>query len=121
MERVQQGLPVGQISFLLRAGTDTLPTPLNLRRWHLNVDSTCSLCSSNQPTTIHHILSNCPEALQQGRYTWSLAWRHDCALLTLVNGLKGHLELDMMFHADLPKIRALDTPCLLYTSDAADE
>ena len=29
--RIQQGLPAGQLSFLLRAGSDTLPTPLNLR------------------------------------------------------------------------------------------
>ena len=31
-KRIMQGLPSGQMSFLLRAGTDTLPTPLNLRR-----------------------------------------------------------------------------------------
>ena len=31
-KRVQQGLPSGQLSFLLRASTDTLPTPLNLEK-----------------------------------------------------------------------------------------
>ena len=32
-KRILQGLSAGQLSFLLRAGTDTLPTPLNLRLW----------------------------------------------------------------------------------------
>ena len=104
-KRVQQGLPGGQLSFLLRAGTDTLPTPLNLRRWCLKVDSICSLFGSKQ-STIHHILSNCPEALQQGRYTW----RHDCALQSLVRGLKDHLEPDMVLYADLPGMIASDNP-----------
>ena len=31
-KRIMQGLPAGQMSFLLRAGTDTLPTLLNLRQ-----------------------------------------------------------------------------------------
>ena len=30
-KRIMHGLPSGEMSFLLRAGTDTLPTPLNLR------------------------------------------------------------------------------------------
>ena len=29
---IQNGLPVGQLQFLLRAGSDTLPTLLNLQR-----------------------------------------------------------------------------------------
>ena len=63
--RIQTGLPAGQLSFLLRAGSDTLPTPLNLRRWKMRVDSRCPLCSHHYPT-IQHILSACPTALQQG-------------------------------------------------------
>ena len=31
--RIQQGLPSGQLSFILRAASDTLPTPMNLTRW----------------------------------------------------------------------------------------
>ena len=89
------------MSFLLRAGTDTLPTPLNLRRWRLRTDPSCPLCGHKQPT-IHHILSNCPEALQQGRYTW----QHDCALQTLVKSIKGHLDSDTTLYADLPGMRA---------------
>ena len=44
--RIISGLPVGQLSFLLRAGADCLPTPLNLRRWKLRVDAICDLCGS---------------------------------------------------------------------------
>ena len=35
--RLIAGLPAGQLSFLLRAGADCLPTPLNLRRWKYSV------------------------------------------------------------------------------------
>ena len=63
-------------------------------------------CGSKQPTIIRHILSNCPKALQQDRYTW----RHDCALLSLMRGLKDHLETDMVLYADLWGMRASDNP-----------
>jgi len=65
--RIQAGLPTGQLSFLVRAGSDTLPIPLNLKRWRMRVDSKCPLCSHHHPT-VQHILSACPTALQQGRY-----------------------------------------------------
>ena len=104
-KRVLQGLPAGQLSSLLRAGTDTLPTPLNLRRWRLKMDPRCPLCGNRQPT-IHHILSNCSEALQQGRYTW----RHDCALQVLAWGIKDHLDPDTVLYADLPGMRTSENP-----------
>ena len=104
-KRFQQGLPAGQLSFLLRAGTDTLPTSLILRHWRLRTDPSCSLCGHKQPT-IHHILSNCPEVLQQGRYTW----RHNCTIITLVQGIKEHLDSDTTLYADLPGLRASDNP-----------
>ena len=33
------GLPAGQLSFILRAASDTLPTPLNLKRWNYGLDA----------------------------------------------------------------------------------
>ena len=104
-KRILQGLPAGQLSFLLRAGTDTLPTPLNLRRWRLRTDPSCPLCGHKQPT-VHHILYNCSEALQQGRYTW----RHDSALLVLARGIQEHLDSDTTLYADLPGMQASDNP-----------
>ena len=44
--RIISGLPSGQLSFLLRAGSDTLPTPLNLARWRIQADPRCPLCNS---------------------------------------------------------------------------
>ena len=46
------GLPAKQLSFLLRAGCDTLP--MNLARWNIIVyiSPVCSLCHSSQPTTV---------------------------------------------------------------------
>ena len=45
--RILQGLPSGQLSFLLKAASDTLLTPLNLVWWRYMVDSTCPLCGSH--------------------------------------------------------------------------
>jgi len=42
--RIMDGLQAGQLSSLLRAGSDTLPTPLNLKRWNFRVDAKCDLC-----------------------------------------------------------------------------
>ena len=102
--RIQAGLPAGQLSFLLRAGSDTLPTPLNLKRWRMRIDSRCALCSHHLPTT-HHILSACPIALEQGRYTW----RHDSTLNLLVKGLRTALP-EARILADLPGLRVEENP-----------
>ena len=73
--RIQLGLLPGQLSFLLRASSDTLLTPLNLKRWKLRVDAKCDLCGDCSPTVLH-ILNGCPVALNQSWYTW----RHDSVL-----------------------------------------
>ena len=84
---IQKGMPAGQLSFLLRAGSDTLPTPLNLRHWRLRPDAKCPLCD-NPWSTVQRILNGCPVSLTQGRYTW---W-HDGALKILANGLRECLQ-----------------------------
>ena len=85
--RILKGLPIGQLSFILRAASDTLPTPLNLKRWSYKVSARCSLCNFPSPT-VSHILIGCPLALSQGRYTW----RHDSVLHSLVNDIKTSLD-----------------------------
>ena len=87
------GLPAGQLSFILRAASDTLPTPLNLK---YRLDAKCHLCSSNRATTAH-ILNGCPIAVEQGRYTW----RHDSILLKLLKGLKQMLQPVDKLYGDL--------------------
>ena len=101
--RIVLGLPSGQLSFILRAGSDTLPTPLNLCRWKIQTNPRCPLCNSRSPTALH-ILNGCPVALNQGRYTW----RHDSVL----SCLSPNLENDQRLYADLPGHRASDSPPL---------
>ena len=101
---IVDGLPAGQLSFILRCGSDTLPTPTNLRRWKIQVHARCHLCDSPQATA-HHILNGCKRALEDGRYTW----RHDSVLLKLVERLKGLLPSSTLY-ADLPNLRAEETP-----------
>ena len=82
---------------LLRAGCDTLPTPMSLAQWNIIVCPVCPLCCSNQPTT-NHILTGCFTALDQGRYTW----RHDSVLQVFVHGLQKNLPPRYKLYADLP-------------------
>ena len=103
--RIQFGLPAGQLSFLLRAGADCLPTPLNLRRWRIQTDPKCPLCSWPQPTTMH-VLNGCATALNQGRYTW----RHDSVLQTLVKAIIPALGQSETLYADLPGLRSSNNP-----------
>ena len=84
-KRIKDGLPAGQLSFILRAASDTLPTPLNLRRWNIQCGAKCTLCGNSRPT-VAHILNGCPVALEQGRYIWC----HDCVLSTITTALKYH-------------------------------
>ena len=67
-------------SFVLGATFDTLPSPTNLKRWHITTEADCSLCSAKVCTTAH-VLSGCKVALSQGRYTF----RHDSILRVLHN------------------------------------
>ena len=80
------GFHPGQLSFLLWAASDTLPTAVNLRRWCVQSDVKCTLCDSTHPTTAH-IQGGCPVALTQQRYTY----RHDQVLHLLASKLKRNI------------------------------
>ena len=67
--RLLKGFHPGQLSFLLRAASDTLPIAVNLQRWSIQCEAKCLLCDSQRPTTAH-ILGSCPAALNQLRYTY---------------------------------------------------
>ena len=96
-----EGLPAGHI---LRAASDTLPTPLNLLGWKIQCGAKCHLCGNTWPTTAH-ILNGCPITLEQGRYTW----RHDCILSTLSSTIEDLIPEVAVF-ADLPNQRASEQP-----------
>ena len=103
--RIMGGLPAGQLSFILRAASDTLPTPLNLARWRYKTDSSCNLCRSPTPTTLH-ILNACPVSLFQGRYTW----RHDSVLNKIILFLQQHLAGQGKLYGDLDGFRVTNNP-----------
>ena len=72
-------LKQGTLKFLLNASIDTLPTAANLKRWKKSSSDLCKLCKQRQTT--NHVLSACPVALDQKRYTW----RHDSVISYIVN------------------------------------
>ena len=98
-------LPSRQMSFVLHAGSDTLPTPLNLARWKIQSNPCCPICGSRNPTTLN-ILNGCVSALNQGRDTW----RHDSVLSCIVSWLTPTLGEDKCMYADLPGHQASDSP-----------
>jgi len=101
------GFHPGQLSFLLHAASDTLPTAVNLQLWLIQSEAKCSLCGSNHPTTAHD-LSSCPTALSQQRYTF----RHNQVLSILASTLTD-IFADIPFvkvYADLPNFFANDAP-----------
>lgn len=58
-----------KLSFMIRSFADLLPSPSNLKLWGSLDSANCSLCNSPD-CTLNHILSACPKALSEGRYTW---------------------------------------------------
>ena len=101
-KRLMYGMPSNQLSFVLCAATECLPSPVTLARMKIHVDRKCALCGNPQ-STAKHILSCCPSAL--ARY----AWRHDKALLSIIQFLKQHNQ-DHDIYADLDGHRASESP-----------
>ena len=71
-----------RLAFVIRSIDDQLPSKDNLRRWGLTEDCKCELCGESE--TLHHVLSNCKYALDNGRYTW----RHNKVLKEVVEATK---------------------------------
>lgn len=76
-----------KLSFMLRAVTDLLPSPSNLSLWGKQSDSKCPQCGQ-EDCTLRHILSACPKALSEGRYTW----RHNKVLKEIAQFLHLFIE-----------------------------
>ena len=102
--RLLTGMPAGQLSFVLRASTECLPSPSTLARWGFSLSKKCPLCESST-CTAHHVLNSCPSSLADGRYTW----RHDQVLMKLLPFIKRHNPTAAVF-ADIPNHRACESP-----------
>ena len=103
-KRIITGLPSGQLSFVLRACSETLPSPSTLARWKYQLSRKCPLCDA-PVCNVKHILNCCPKALDDDRYTWC----HNKILLLLTHFLKEFNPSSSVF-ADLPGFRARDSP-----------
>ena len=74
-------LPKGTMKFILNSCINTLPTRANLRLWGKSSSDKCPLCGRKETT--NHILSSCPVALEQGRYTY----RHNNVLREITESI----------------------------------
>jgi len=73
----------------------------------IQCNAKCDLCGSSRPTTAH-VLSGCPVALSQDRYTY----QHDLVLQSLVKSFI-EIYIDLPFiriYADLSKLQASESP-----------
>ena len=89
-------IPRGILKFAINAGLNTLPSLDNLKRWGKRVSDRCNFCGNTQ--TLLHVLSNCPVALEQGRYTW----RHDSVLSNIIALIRPKLVDGSRLYSDLP-------------------
>ena len=68
-------MEASNISFIIRATNDVLPSPKNLNQWY-GEDPTCGLCPT--PATLKHILTGCKTSLTPGATflrIWQQLWR----------------------------------------------
>merc|ERR1711978_293715 len=80
------------MKFILNSTINTLPTKSNMKLWGLSNSDKCRLCGRQETT--NHILSSCPTALDQGRYTY----RHNQVLKTITSNIDTDLYT---FYSDL--------------------
>ena len=73
------GMSESALKFLVGSTYDVLPTPVNLKRWGKVTSAGCPECSAAE-CSLEHVLSACPAALRDGRYTW----RHDRVLAIIM-------------------------------------
>ena len=66
-QSIAYNVPKGILSFALKASTNCLNTPDNLKRWGMKQLANCALCKNY--CTLLHILNYCKVSLVQGRFT----------------------------------------------------
>ena len=77
---VMYDLLQGQLSWLMRACVDCLPTYANVRRWNKVLSDKCALC--NRRETLRHTLTGCSVAVDKPQFRYDL--RHDSILLHIM-------------------------------------
>ena len=109
-------VPKNIMAFALRAASNSLASPDNLKRWGISRLGRCNLCQNKG--TLLHLLNFCSVSLSQGRYTW----RHDSVLQTLVSHISPLLLPSSSLLSDLPDSTLGYTipPNILLTSHRPD-
>ena len=83
------------MAWSVRACTNTLATPDNLARWGKQVDTKCHMEGCNAISTLGHLLSCCPKALDRFKF------RHDSVLSHLLTTIMKHKKEEVTVYADL--------------------
>ena len=104
----------GVAKFVLNSVLNTLPTKDNLSRWGKTISQSCDMCGNRE--TMLHVLSGCPTALEQGRYTW----RHDSILARISSFITTDSESDVEVFCDAGGRAWTIPPDILPTSDRPD-
>ena len=96
------GVPKGVMQFAMRASTNTLATPDNLKRWKVARSDICQMCvkpnSPPQKATLFHILNNCSAFLGEAE---RMTWRHSSVLNYITHTIKESLSEQVQVFADL--------------------
>ena len=93
---ITNNVPKGVLSFALKACSNGLNTPDNLRRWGIRKTDKCDLCKNR--SNLEHILNWCPKSLKEGRFTW----RHNSVLSYFGNELLKCKPQNLQILVDLP-------------------
>ena len=88
-------VPRGVMAWSVRACTNTLATPDNLARWGKLVDTKCHMENCNAISTLGHLLSCCPKALDRFKF------RHDSVLSHLLTTIVKYMKEEVTVYADL--------------------
>ena len=97
-QSISQNIPKGVLSFALKACSNGLNTPDNLKRWGIRKTDKCELCKCR--SSLEHILNWCPVALNEGRFTW----RHNSVLNHFAITIKKNAIQCLEILADLPTL-----------------
>ena len=84
--------------------TNTAPTMSYLKKINKTMSTNCPRCN-HSPETLHHVLNNCPVALEKGLYTW----RHNRVLDDLYKAATSNFDPPWDVRADLAASAAGDT------------
>ena len=83
------------LKFTISVLANTLPSPDNLRRWSIQKNATCGLCS-RPCEPLNHILAGCSwvhscenRVPGEDRYTW----RHNCILLRIAQTMSECVQI----------------------------